>query len=141
MEAKLSTYYLRRYINEVVASTETSPSLAELVEHHLDVGFRRQSRSPFHAWYEVHDPHERWLMLRVTDARGYPDTVYQRGQALLRIGVNGALASPADEEFAHQVFGSPVFKTCRHCGYGATGWLDYYGHLKLAHWESQQELG
>ena len=134
MEHLLSTYHLRRYINALVESTETSPSLAEMVRHHLSVAHRRLQAPPFHVWFEVHDDREPWLRLRVTDSRGYPDSLYQRGEALLRVGVNGALASPDDEAAVQRVFGTTVFRTCRTCGYRATGWLDYYGHLKFEHW-------
>lgn len=134
MQAKLSTYHLRRYINALVGSTEYSPSLAEMLHHHLEVAYDRQKATPFHLWYEVHDDEEQWIRLHVIDARGYPERLYLRGQALLRIGVNGALASPDDDAFAHHVFGTEVFRTCRYCGYQSPGWFDYYGHLNLEHW-------
>lgn len=134
MEHLLDTYHLRRYVNAIVDSTETAPSLAEMVHHHLDVHFDRTRTPPFEAWFEVRDARERWLRLRVTDSRVYPDAVYRRGHALLRIGVNGALSSPDDDRFAKEVFGSTTFRTCRRCGYRSDGWLDYYGHLKLEHW-------
>lgn len=134
MEHLLDTYHLRRYVNAIVDSTETSPSLAEMVRHHLEVHFGRRVTPPFEVWFEVHDENERWIYLRVTDSRAYPDILYRRGQALLRIGVNGALASLDDDEFARDVFGGPTFRSCRRCGFKADGWLDYYGHLKLEHW-------
>ncbi len=141
MEHRLDTYHLRRYVNIIVESTVTSPSLAEMVHHHLDVLFARGTRrgSGNHApdaeaWYEVHDVDERFIRLLVSDARAYPDSLYRRAQALLRIGVNGALANPDDDQFAHEVFGRTLFRTCPHCGYRCDGWLDYYGHMKLGHW-------
>ncbi len=136
MDHLLSTYHLRRFVNMLVDSTETSPSLAEMVRHHLSVAFARLKTPPFYVWYEVHDDQEPWLRLGVTDGRGYPDAVYRRGEALLRIGVNGALANPDDDLYAQQVFGTPVFRRCRICGYEAKGWLDHYGHLKLEHWST-----
>lgn len=136
MEHLLDTYHLRRYVNAIVDSTETSPSLAEMVHHHLEVHFDRRVAPPFEAWFEVHDAREPWLRLRVTDCRGYPDSLYQKGEALLRIGVNGALSSPEDDQYAQTVFGRSTFRTCRRCGYRSNGWLDYYGHLKLEHWET-----
>lgn len=141
MEHRLDTYHLRRYVNIIVESTITSPSLAEMVHHHLDVLFARRTgpatgahEREAEAWYEIHDVEERFIRLAVSDARAYPDSLYRRGQALLRIGVNGALANPDDDAFAKEVFGRAVFRTCRHCGYRSEGWLDYYGHLKLGHW-------
>jgi hypothetical protein len=138
MEAQLTTYHFRKYVNEVVESTETSPSLAEMVHHHLEVRLDRQHEAPFHVWYVVHDAEERWIRLRVVDARGYPADLYRRGAALLRVGVNGALASPDDEAFLAEAFGSEVFRTCKRCGFKARGWFEYYGHLKLEHWATPE---
>jgi hypothetical protein len=134
MEARLTTYHLRKFVNAVVDSTETSPSLAEMVHHHLEVSLDPQREPPFHVWYVVHDDVERWIRLRVVDARGYPDDLYRRGAALLRVGVNGALASPDDDRYLQEAFGSRVFRTCKRCGFQAHGWFEYYGHLKLEHW-------
>lgn len=134
MEANLSTYALRRYVNEVVESTERGPSLAEMVRHHLDVQLDQQAKTPYAVWYTVHDARERWIHLRVVDARGYPSSLYRRGQALLRIGVNGALASPDDDAALTDAFGSTVFRTCKTCGFQARSWFEYYGHVKLEHW-------
>jgi hypothetical protein len=134
VDARVSTYHLRRYVNEVVESTVTSPSLAEMVRHHLEVRRDTQHEPPYHMWYVVHDQRERWIRLRVIDARGYPEDLYRRGEALLRVGVNGALANPDDEAFLSRTFGSQVFRTCKRCGFQAYGWFEYYGHLKLEHW-------
>jgi hypothetical protein len=136
LTAKLTTYHLRRYVNELVEATAHSPSLAEMLREHLEVDYDRQTAEPYHVWYAVHDRRERWLTLDVVDARGYPNDLYRRGHALLRVAVNGALASPEDEAFLRTVFGERPFRTCRRCGYRAADWLDYYGHLKLAHWTS-----
>ncbi len=134
MASQLFTYSLRNFVNQIVESTEYSPSLAEMVQTHLEVDWSRQTRSPFHAVFAVHDKRERFIELRVTDANGYSDDVYRRGRALLRIGVNGALTNPDDEEFAQSVFAQRRFRTCRICGRAFQTWLDYYGHKRLEHW-------
>lgn len=117
----------------MVASTERTPSLAELVRHHLEVDWSRMSRPPFHAMFAVHDTQSRWLELNVVDADSYSDALYRRGRALLCIGVNGALATPQDEERAKNEFGTSVFRTCRLCGDRFETWLSYYGHVKMDH--------
>jgi len=134
MRSQLITYYLRKFVNQVVDSTLVSPSLAELVQHHLWVEWVRQHRPPYQAIYQVFDAQETFLELVVTDAVGYQDEVFQRGLALLRIGVNGALVSPEDEDYARKTFHGQPFRTCPHCGRQFHGWLDYYGHVKIDHW-------
>lgn len=138
MKSAMATYSFKKFINQVVDSTESSPSLAEMVQKHLEVDWSRQRISPYWAVFAVHDKRERLLELRVTDARQYLDDVYRRGAALLRIGVNGALVSPEDEEWAHAVFRQETFRTCRQCGARFERWLDYYGHAKLEHWGGQR---
>ncbi|MCY0880286.1 MAG: hypothetical protein OWU84_15290, partial [Firmicutes bacterium] len=60
--------------------------------------------------------------------------VYERGLALLKIGVNGALVSPDDESYAAQAFNGRPFRTCPHCQEPFPRWLDFYGHIKTSHW-------
>jgi hypothetical protein len=139
MRAHLATYYLRKWINAIVDSTETSPSLAEMMKEHLEVDWARLKAPPYEAIYAVHNKKERLIELRVVDARNYLDEVYQRGWALLRIGVNGALVTPEEEEVARSLFATDTFRTCRVCGARFSSWLDYYGHLKLAHFGQTQE--
>ena len=135
MKNQLMTYYLRRFVNSIVESTLTSPSLAEMVHHHLSVEWTRQQYPPYQAWYQVYDEDESYLELAVTDACGYEDAVYMRGLALLKIGVNGALVSPDDESYAAQTFEGRPFRTCRKCPISFSRWLDFYGHVKMSHWE------
>lgn len=134
MSGRLATYHLRRFINQIVQATEHSPSLAEMVQAHLEVDWSRQATTPFHAIFAVHNKAERFVELQVVDAQGYPDTLYQKGQALLKIGVNGALANASDEAFAQTIFGQTHFRSCRVCGQGFDTWFDYYGHARLEHW-------
>ena len=134
MSSRLITYALRNFVNQIVDSTEQSPSLAEMLKKHLEVDWSRQGVTPFYVIYAVHDKSERFIELSVTDASGYPDEVYRRGHALLRIAVNGALTSPEDEEFAHAIFAQQQFRSCRVCGERFDTWLAYYGHAKLEHW-------
>jgi hypothetical protein len=134
MRTELVTYYLRKFVNHIVDSTLYSPSLAEMVHHHLGVEWTRQRVPPYQGVYHVFDDGETYLELHVTDARGYLDHVYLRGLALLRIGVNGALVTPEDETFARSAFAGRPFRTCPHCHQQFDSWLDYYGHAKMAHW-------
>lgn len=134
MHSRLPTYALRRLVNQILQSTEDSPSLAEMIKEHLEVDWSRQKASPYYALYAVHNHHERFIEISVFDARGYPDQVYLKGQALLRIGVNGSLANPEDEAFASATFGQRRFRSCPVCHRGFDNWLDYYGHTHLAHW-------
>ncbi len=140
MRSQIRTYYLRKLVNQLVDSTMTSPSLAEMVRHHLSVEWVRYPHPPYQALYRVHDEREAYWELTVTDARGYPDPVYERGLALLRIGVNGALASSDDESFAQRAFVGQPFRTCPHCQEPFERWLDYYGHIKTTHWEALKAI-
>ncbi|MBX5467715.1 MAG: hypothetical protein K6U14_09540 [Firmicutes bacterium] len=133
MRAHLRTYYLRKWINAIVESTETSPSLAEMMREHLEVDWARLSAPPYEAIYAVHNKKERLIELRVVDARSYLDDVYRRGWALLRIGVNGALTTPEEEAEARAIFATDTFRSCRICHARFASWLEYYGHVKLAH--------
>ncbi len=135
MRSQIRTYYLRRFVNSIVDSTLSSPSLAEMVHHHLMVDFSRQHNPPYQAFYKVYDDREAYLELSVTDARGYSDPVYERGLALLKIGVNGALVSPDDEQYAARAFAGRPFRTCPYCQQPFSRWLDYYGHIQTNHWE------
>lgn len=137
MQSQLMTYYLRKFVNSVVESTLSSPSLAEMVRHHLWVDFTRQHQPPYLALYKVYDSEESYLELSVTDARGYDDTVYERGLALLKIGVNGALVSPDDEHYAQKAFEGRPFRICPRCQTPFARWLDFYGHIKTSHWDSE----
>jgi hypothetical protein len=137
LKSDIQTYFLKKLINQLVDSTIISPSLAEMVRHHLWVDWTRQHRPPYMATYKVFDNHESYLELVVTDAPGYPDRVYERGLALMKIGVNGALASSDDEFFASEIFGGRPFRTCKDCGRPFRRWLDYYGHIKTTHWETR----
>lgn len=141
MRSQIGTFAFRRFINAVVDSTETTPSLGEMVHHHLEVDWARMKSSHYHALIAVHDARERWIELRIDDARVYPDALYERGRALLSIGVNGALVTPEDEDRARQAFRTRVFRTCRTCGERFSSWLDYYAHIKTAHWEADGLLG
>lgn len=134
MRSQLRTYYLRKFVNSIVDSTLESPSLAELLRHHLWVDWMRQQHPPYHAVYKVYDDHEAYLELQVVDAAGYADPVYFRGLALLKIGVNGALVSPEDESYADRTFEGQPFRTCPYCRQPFPRWLDYYGHIKTNHW-------
>lgn len=134
MQSQIETYYFRKLVNHIVDSTLMTPSLAEMVRHHLLVDWTRQLRAPYSAVYKVYDDRESFLELKVTDARAYPDPVYLRGAALLKIGVNGALMSSDDESFAAQTFQGRPFRTCPHCQSPFLHWLDYYGHISTAHW-------
>ncbi len=137
MHSQLKTYYLRKFVNHVVESTLTSPSLAEMLRHHLWVDWTRQHYHPYLALYKVYDARESFLELSVTDARGYEDAVFERGLALLKIGVNGALATPDDEQYAERTFEGRPFRTCPRCQTPFARWLDYYGHIKTSHWDSE----
>ncbi len=137
MHNQLRTYYFRKFVNTLVDSTWESPSLAEMVRHHLRVDWTRQHQPPYLAMYQVYDEHESFLELWVVDAHGYSDTVYERGLALMRIGVNGALASPEDELGATRMFEGQPFRTCPYCHTPFARWLDYYGHIKTSHWEDE----
>lgn len=137
MHSQVITYYLRNFVNNVVESTLTSPSLAEMVHHHLWVDWKRQHHPPYLALYKVYDAQEAFLELAVTDARSYEDAVYERGLALLRIGVNGALATPEDESYAARAFSGRPFRTCPRCLEPFNQWLDFYGHVKTSHWDSE----
>jgi len=137
MQANIVTYYLRKFANSVVDSTFTSPSLAEMVHHHLRADWSRQVRHPYFVYYQVYDAQNCFLEFSIADARGYADVVYERCLALLIIGVNGALVSPDDEEFASRVFGGIPFRICSYCAKPFSGWLDYYGHVKINHWETE----
>ncbi|MCY0885564.1 MAG: hypothetical protein OWV35_06720, partial [Firmicutes bacterium] len=68
MRAQLGTFALRRFINAVVDSTEVTPSLGEMVHHHLEVDWARMKTTPYHALFAVHDSRERWIELRIEDA-------------------------------------------------------------------------
>lgn len=133
MRSQLITYYLRRFVNQIVDSTLSGPSLAEMVNHHLEADWTRMHVPPYAAVYKVFDREETFLELRVTDARGYEDRVYDRGCALLKIGVNGALTAPEDEAYARQLFPTQAFRTCPTCKTRFHNWFDYYGHIKLDH--------
>lgn len=137
MQSRLRTYYLRQFVNHVVESTLISPSLAEMVHHHLGVDWIRQFHPPFQALYKVYDEQEAYLELYVIDARGYDDAVFDRGLALLKIGVNGALVAPDDENHAARAFEGRPFRTCPHCLTPFTHWLEFYGHMKTSHWERE----
>lgn len=132
MQSELLTYYFRKFVNHIVESTWSSPSLAEMVRHHLVVDWTRQATPPYAALYQVFDGVETYLEIHVLDARGYEDPIYDRGKALLRIGVNGALVSPDDEAAARRAFAQDVIRTCA-CGEPFSHWLDYYAHRKLDH--------
>jgi len=138
VNTQVKTYYLRKLVNTIVDGTLTSPSLAEMVHHHLAVEWLRESRAPYRAVYTVCDEQEEFVQLTVTDARGYSDPVYERGLALLKIGVNGALVSLEDESYAARTFAGQPFRTCPHCRQPFAHWLDYYGHVKTTHWGLQK---
>ncbi len=133
---QLTTYALRRWVNQIVDATMASPSLAEMVQHHLDIRWRRLGSRI--AYYSVQDCDEVYLDLRVVDASGYPDDLYERARALIRVGVNGALLSPADEASVAQWFPNQAFRTCPHCQKPFQSWFDYYGHLHLDHFPLAQ---
>lgn len=133
MKSQFVTYYLRKFVNHLVDSTMDSPSLAEIVEHHLTAEWVRMTVPPYAVLYKIYDPHEIYMELKVTDGRHYPDEVYERGQALLAIGVNGALTTPEDDAFARKVFRARTFRTCTRCHKAYATWFDYYGHVKLDH--------
>lgn len=137
MKSQIRTYYFRKFVNAIVDSTLVSPSLAEMVRHHLWVEWIRERRPPYLALYKVYDDQESYLELCVTDARGYGDSVYERALALLKIGVNGALVSSDDESYAAQAFAGRPFRTCPYCHTPYARWLDYYGHIKTSHWEDK----
>lgn len=137
MHSQLKTYYLRKFVNNVVESTLTSPSLAEMLRHHLWVDWMRQHYPPYLALYKIYDAQESFLELSVTDARGYEDAVFEQGLALLKIGVNGALATPDDEQYAERTFEGRPFRICPRCQTPFARWLDYYGHIKTSHWDSE----
>ena len=137
MRSQLRTYHLRKFINQIVDSTLMTPSLAEMVRHHLRVNWTREHQAPFLAFYQVFDEQESYLELYVLDSRGYPEPLYERGLALLKIGVNGALASPDDDSYATQAFAGRPFRVCPYCQTPFARWLDFYGHIKTAHWERQ----
>lgn len=141
MRAQLRTYYLRKWVNAIVDSTESTPSLGEMVKRHLEVDWARISFAPFEAIYAIHDKNERLLELRVTDAHHYRDQVFRQGEALLRVGVNGIMATPEDEAFARNVFGSETFRTCKVCGQAFGGWFDYFGHIKVEHLADRLDVG
>ncbi|HBQ93862.1 MAG: hypothetical protein C7B43_05700 [Sulfobacillus benefaciens] len=130
MRKPLQTYYLRKLINTLVDASLTSPSLAEMVHHHLQVEWIRGRRL---SQYRIFDSREVYWELSVIDAHGYTDLLYQQGLALLAIAVNGALVAPSDEERAKQLFPSRAFRTCPYCGQRFHSWLDYYGHYQLDH--------
>ena len=140
MNSQLRTYYFRRLVNTIVDSTLSSPSLAEMVHHHLLVDWTREHHPPYRAVYKVFDDGSAYLELSVVDARGYPDHVYERGLALMKIGVNGALVSLEDESFAAKAFEGRPFRTCPYCRAPFARWLDYYGHIKTSHWEQQEAM-
>lgn len=137
MYSRIRTYYLRKFVNTIVDSTWTSPSLAELVRHHLSVDWTRQPVPPYAVVYRVFDEREDYLALAVTDAPAYLDVVYERGLALLKIGVNGALASIEDETYAERTFKGTPFRTCPRCRQPYARWFDYYGHIRTNHWEDR----
>ncbi len=133
MRNQLKTTHLRRLVNQLVDSTVVTPSLAEMLRHHLETEWTRLSRPPYDAIYHVHDGQETFIELRVLDASAYQDIVYEKGRALLSIGVNGALASPGDEERVNRLFPNHAFRTCPHCHQRFERWFDYYGHIHLDH--------
>ncbi len=137
MRTQIRTYYLRKFVNQIVDSTLITPSLAEMVRHHLWVDWTREHQPPFLAVYNVFDDQESYLEIDVVDSRGYPDPVYERGLALLKIGVNGALTSAEDDSFAAKAFAGQPFRVCPYCRAPFARWLDFYGHIKTTHWESQ----
>lgn len=134
------TYYFRNFVNSIVDSTLESPSLAEMVHHHLSVNWVRQHHPPYQVIYRIYDDRESFLEVDVTDARGYADRLYIRGLALLKIGVNGALVSPDDESYAEQAFEGRPFRTCPYCRQAFSRWLDFYGHIKTNHWTEQKAI-
>lgn len=133
MKSQLLTYYLRKLINHLVDSTLTGPSLAEMVRHHLTADWVRVHLPPYPVIYQVYDRDETFIELRVTDASGYPDDTYEKGCALLKIAVNGALLAPEDEAYARRVFPLTAFRTCPICRLEFGTWFEYYGHVKLDH--------
>ena len=135
MRREFVTYYFRKFVNSVVDSTLISPSLAEMVNHHIWVDFSRQHTPPYQALYKAFDRQDCYLEFSITDARGYDNSLYERGLALLKIGVNGALVSPDDESYAQHAFEGRPFRTCQYCGQPFSRWLDFYGHIKTNHWE------
>lgn len=141
MQSHLRTYYLRRLVNHLVDATLTSPSLAEMVHHHLSVGWSRASNPPYLGAYQVYDERESYITWVVIDARAYSEALYQSGLALLRIAVNGALTSEADASFAHDTFPGQPFRTCQSCARPFMDWLDFYAHIKMEHWEDSAKAG
>ena len=130
MRKPLQTYYLRKMINTLVDASLTSPSLAEMVHHHLQVEW---VRGQMLSQYRIFDSQEVYWELSVVDAQGYADMLYQQGLALLAIAINGALVTPSDEERAKNLFPNRAFRTCPYCHRKFHSWLDYYGHYKLDH--------
>lgn len=141
MKNQLKTAHLRRLINQLVDSTVLTPSLAEMLRHHLDAEWTRLSRPPYSAIYQVHDDQETYIELRVIDASAYQDIVFEKGRALLSIGVNGALLSPEDEARVNRLFPHHSFRTCPHCQMRFDNWFDYYGHIHLNHFPLGQVSG
>ncbi|WP_020376656.1 hypothetical protein [Sulfobacillus thermosulfidooxidans] len=138
MRKPLQTYYLRKLINTLVDATLTSPSLAEMVHHHLQVEW---IRGQMLSQYRVFDSRgEVYWELSVIDAHGYTDMLYQQGLALLTIAINGALVTPKDEERAKELFPNRAFRTCPYCHQRFHSWLEYYGHYKLDHLLDHQSL-
>ena len=128
---RLNTLRLARWVNHMVDATLTSPSLAEMVGHHLDAAWNRMGTQ--FGSYRIYDSRETYLAVRILDAGGYSDDYYERGRALMSIGVNGALVSPIDEAALVKWFPHQAFRTCPQCQEAFQTWFDYYGHLYLDH--------
>lgn len=92
---QLTTHGLRRWVNQVVDATITSPSLAEMVCHHVEAHWGRVASRT--VYYRIEDTAEIYLHLEIVDARGYTDNLFERGRALMGAGINGVLMSPSDE--------------------------------------------
>ncbi len=133
MRKMLATYSLRKLVNTLVEASLSSPSLAEMVHHHLDVSWTVPRVPTLYPFYRVSDGAVVYWELFVTDHRGYGPLLYQRALALLTIGINGALATPDDEAQAHKLFPARAFRTCPDCHAPFPSWLDYYGHTKIEH--------
>ncbi len=134
------TYYLRKVINQLVESSLEGPSLGEMVRHHLRVEWQDPPPPLRFSHYRVYDRDTVYWEIAVTDRPVYNDLIYLRGLALITIGVNGSLVTPAEESQARALFPHTAFRTCRLCGEAFDSWIDYYGHKKMSHWLDSQSL-
>lgn len=137
MRSQLQTYYLRTLINQLLDSTVTQPSLAEFVQHHLMADWLRLSPPAQSSLYIIRDTQEVFMELEVIDSSGYADLVYQRGQVLLQLAVNGILINDEDEAQAQELFPNRPFRTCQYCGLEVKTWFEYYGHVNVDHLPEQ----